>query len=307
MDLNEKRRIENELLDFVNDLEYDEGNDDGEILLLGSAGLKSQEFFSDYDLFTTIDKFNLKKIVEILKRTEKNQNMYLIEIKFQKGEKKIKFRTLEELEDNFDKIADEDWNFVKFDFVIYIDYRLIELSIIYDTGDKSMSDKCEKRLKKKIGININEMKDGRYKSKEQAVAVAYSQLYKKHPECNTEDDLEEKLNDDIKEYKKEGMYYKALKRTFSLLNYRYKMDKNNKKLEKKVVMLSKFFNSEFGKLYVIYNNLEAIKLMIENYDDIDAKKRIELNLKDIGVKQVNLEKTKRELSKLFNEEAKKYL
>jgi hypothetical protein len=47
--------------------------------------------------------------------------------------------------------------------------------------------------------------------------------------------------------------------------------------------------------------------MIENYDDIDAKKRIELNLKDIGVKQVNLEKTKRELSKLFNEEAKKYL
>lgn len=85
------------------------------------------------------------------------------------------------------------------------------------------------------------------------------------------------------------------------------MDKKNKQLEKKVVMLSKFFNSEFGKLYVIYNNLEAIKLMIENYDDIDAKKRIELNLKDIGVKQVNLEKTKRELSKLFNEEAKKYL
>ena len=266
MDLNEKRKIEDELLDFVEDLEYQEGgNDDGDILLLGSAGMKSQEYFSDYDLFTTIDKFNLKKIVEILKRTEKNQNMYLIEVKFQRGNKKVKFKTLEELEKKYDEIADEKWDFIKCDFIIYIDYKLIELSIIYDTGKK--------------GEDPN----------------------------GTDEDLEERLNDDIKEYKKDGMYYKALKRTFSLLNYRYKMDKNNKKLEKKVVMLSKFFNSEFGKLYSIFSNLEAIKLMIENYDDIGAKKRIELNLKDIGVKEENLEKTKRELSKLFNEKAKIYL
>jgi len=307
MDLNEKRKIENDLLEFVNYLEYDEGDDDGDILLLGSAGMKSQFYFSDYDLFVTIDKFDLKKIVDILKRTEDNEDMFLIEIKFQKGDKKIKFRTLEELQKKYDEIANEKFDFVKLDYVVYLGYRLIELSIIYDTGDKSMSVKCEKRLKKKIGININEMKNGRYQSKEQAIAVSYSQLFKEYPECNIEDDLEDKLKIDIKDYKKEGKYYKALKRTFSLFNYRYKMDTNNKILEKKVLELSKFFNSEFGNLYVIYSNIEAIQLMMENYDDIRSKKMVELNLKNIGVKQENIEKVKNELSKMFNEEAKRYL
>ena len=265
MDLNEKRKIENDLLEFVNYLEYDEGDDDGDILLLGSAGMKSQFYFSDYDLFVTIDKFDLKKIVEILKRTEDNEDMFLIEIKFQKGQKKIKFQSLEELQKKYDEIANEKFDFVKLDYVVYLGYRLIELSIIYDTEKK--------------GEDPN----------------------------GTDKDLEERLNDDIKEYKKEGMYYKALKRSFSLLNYRYKMDTNNKILEKKVLELSKFFNSEFGGLYSIYSNLEAIQLMIDNYDDIRSKKMVELNLKDIGVKQENIEKTKRELSKLFNTEAKKYL
>jgi hypothetical protein len=42
---------------------------------------------------------------------------------------------------------------------------------------------CKQRLSKKIGININEMKDGRYTSRAQAIAVAYKQIAKVFPHC----------------------------------------------------------------------------------------------------------------------------
>ena len=42
---------------------------------------------------------------------------------------------------------------------------------------------CKKRLSEKIGININEMKDGRYVSRAQAIAVAYKQIAKGFPHC----------------------------------------------------------------------------------------------------------------------------
>lgn len=42
---------------------------------------------------------------------------------------------------------------------------------------------CRKKLSSKIGININEYKQGRYVSPAQAVAVSYSQVKKKYPDC----------------------------------------------------------------------------------------------------------------------------
>jgi hypothetical protein len=43
--------------------------------------------------------------------------------------------------------------------------------------------KCVKYLQKKIGINMKELKNGLYVSRSQAIAVAYSQVRKKHPSC----------------------------------------------------------------------------------------------------------------------------
>jgi len=48
---------------------------------------------------------------------------------------------------------------------------------------RSRRSKCKKYLQKKIGINISEFKNGLYVSKAQAIAVAYSQVRKKHPSC----------------------------------------------------------------------------------------------------------------------------
>jgi hypothetical protein len=43
--------------------------------------------------------------------------------------------------------------------------------------------RCKAVLKEKIRQNINEYKDGRYSSRQQAIAVAYSQVSRKHPNC----------------------------------------------------------------------------------------------------------------------------
>jgi hypothetical protein len=45
-------------------------------------------------------------------------------------------------------------------------------------------DKCNELLREKIKINLDEFKDGVFKSRQQAIAVSYSQVKKKHPSCS---------------------------------------------------------------------------------------------------------------------------
>jgi len=43
--------------------------------------------------------------------------------------------------------------------------------------------RCKNLLKKKISINLNEYKDGVFKSRKQAIAVSYNQVKKMRPSC----------------------------------------------------------------------------------------------------------------------------
>ena len=43
--------------------------------------------------------------------------------------------------------------------------------------------KCNNLLKNKIKINMIELKQGKYKSRGQAIAVSYSQIKKENPKC----------------------------------------------------------------------------------------------------------------------------
>ena len=43
--------------------------------------------------------------------------------------------------------------------------------------------KCKQYLQDKIRINMDEYKSGRFSSRQQAIAVSYSQTIKKHPSC----------------------------------------------------------------------------------------------------------------------------
>lgn len=43
--------------------------------------------------------------------------------------------------------------------------------------------RCKNALKEKIKINMREYNNGKYANRKQAIAVAYSQIYKKYPQC----------------------------------------------------------------------------------------------------------------------------
>ena len=43
--------------------------------------------------------------------------------------------------------------------------------------------RCKSELKEKIKINMREYKEGKYNSRQQAIAVAYSVLSRKYPNC----------------------------------------------------------------------------------------------------------------------------
>ena len=51
-------------------------------------------------------------------------------------------------------------------------------------NDKKTQSECKKKLSKKIKINMEELKTGKFSSRSQAIAVSYSQIKKKYPDCN---------------------------------------------------------------------------------------------------------------------------
>jgi hypothetical protein len=103
------------------------------------------------------------------------------------------------------------------------------------------------------------------------------------------------LEKEITDFKKEGLYYKALKRKFSI----YKIEKNFPKL----VLLTRYFNSGDGLIYQKISNIDAVIQLKEYYDDPETLKRIEINMKQIGVRI----KDKDKMYKRINSNAKKLL
>ena len=90
----------------------------------------------------------------------------------------------------------------------------------------------------------------------------------------SETDIVKSLKDEITISKSEKEYYKVLKRSFSLLNITNPNDA-------RIGTLLKFFNSGYGALYKMMSNLQTIKILLEHYSNVDVKKKVEVNLKDI--------------------------
>ena len=110
------------------------------------------------------------------------------------------------------------------------------------------------------------------------------------------------IKKDYDELVREGNYYKALKRLFSM-----------KKLEMasgsgSVLRLTTFFNSDMGKLYELNSNLKTIQLLKTMYDDIPTQKRIEINLKYLKIDpHSNIEDMIKKNDEKLNNAAEKYL
>lgn len=228
MDVFAVRPIDPALLNFLKIIKYHTYNP----IIIGSYSLSSQYNAGDIDIDVNITgQYDHKQMENEIKRilddSDRNDNMYFIEMKIQyKNGKKKKFYA-----DDLDRIKIPERNyknieFIKLDYVIYFLGEFKELSVNY-------------------WFNPNDS------------------------------DVVKEILESIKEEKKDGKFFKVVKRYFSIAKH------INDKV--KGLLLSKYLNKETGKEYKILSNLKAIQLLLENYDDELIRHKIRKNLKDIGI------------------------
>jgi len=125
------------------------------------------------------------------------------------------------------------------------------------------------------------------------IFTSVSCIYSFTKEPMTQNDFIISLEDEIKELKREGMWYKVLKRQFAI-----DKAKNNKE---KLVSLSAVFNSPLGFAYQRVANIDAILEVLEHYNDPDTMRKIKLNIKEIHLKNISsLKKERKRLYGLIN-------
>lgn len=177
MDIDEKRNTLEcgEICRYVEALEWKPFP----LELLGTGGLKSQQYPSDYDLFTQIggrdrgadDEYLYKRLKRILTEGMKDSFMFFVELKIQNrdGSKKKFYEPTFSYGQFEDAVKTLDY--IKLDYVVWVEDfgKLQELSVVYSFGD----------------------------------APSNSELIKD-------------IKADYEKYKKEGYKYKALKRLFSI-------------------------------------------------------------------------------------------
>lgn len=175
MDILEKKQkgeFENDLKNIIKILKFK----NLPIELKGSSSLKSQQYYSDFDLFTEIRlNYSVDEIFDefrkILNNIISSYDLYFIEFKLQtKKGKKHRWYPNDEFKFEDFKKAFKDIDFVKIDLIARIQNIFIEVSCIY-----------------KFSNNV----------------------------LTTEEYISS-VNKDIKELKKEKNYYKILKRMFNI-------------------------------------------------------------------------------------------
>lgn len=134
------------------------------------------------------------------------------------------------------------------------------------------------------------------------VSIIYQFEKDDNSDSNSNSDLEliKSLSNDINELIKEGKYYKALKRQYSLASI-----KNNEKIMSE---LTKIFNSELGKQYARKSYLETIIKADELYGNDEDIKRLIVHSLKLYNEPTNINKVKNilnDLEKSINSNAKK--
>lgn len=138
MDIIERKFPPQDIRVFVNLLKWD----NNEMLLLGTGSSATQLYPSDIDLFSKISNTYssdavYKKVIEKLTEASQRPDMFFIEGKIQdKDGEKFKWKNMAELKRpasvvKFKSLYDRNIDYVKFDFVLYLNQQFVELSVIY--------------------------------------------------------------------------------------------------------------------------------------------------------------------------------
>jgi len=147
---------------FINDLIKSLKIEKNKIELMGTASLNSQYYYSDFDLYSDISKIkdlstvykNLDRIFDL-----KDNNVYFKEFKIQfiNGEK----RKYLELPITINKnIKRDDVDYVKIDYIVFVDNQFTDASIIYNLNPLK---KSNDEIMKLVGDDQKEFYNmGRY-------------------------------------------------------------------------------------------------------------------------------------------------
>ena len=123
--LTEQRKLNGTVYDVVKHLKFK----NKKLNLAGSASLKSQRYFSDYDFNTNISRpYRTVTIYNEFMRILNHDDMYFIEFKIEYNDgSKTKIHESSKLR----KAMFKDVKYVKIDYVLWMDYHFKELSIMY--------------------------------------------------------------------------------------------------------------------------------------------------------------------------------
>lgn len=119
---------------FINDLIKSLKIQNNKIELLGTASLQSQNYYSDFDLYSDISKIkDLSTVYKNLNRifNLKDNNVYFKEFKVQlkNGEKEKYFSLPISINKN---IKRDDVDYFKIDYVVFLDSQFTDVSLIYN-------------------------------------------------------------------------------------------------------------------------------------------------------------------------------
>jgi len=217
---------------------------ESKVNIVGSAKIKRNIYYSDYDSFSTVKGKNenmiynhFRSVFEIIKNSE---NTIITDFKLGENEKGEPLRwTYEEIKKRENngitfEMALKQKSMIKMDIVVLLNSRFIEITEVYNIYIDGSSN------------------------------VDYSK-----------ENIMKELIDDMNEQIKEGNHMKSLKRKYSILN----LDNKDKAVREKLI---DYFNSPIGLLNRSKSDLETMLTVIESPKfDIDEIRNSLQMLKEI--------------------------
>lgn len=283
----------NEVESILDDMTFND-----ELILAGSASLRSQQYASDFDGYEIVkvneptDEQALNKLVKqfqsIVRKLQK-PNIFITDIKsgeipqmkviddeYDYEHSKEKINVLKEMKliseaeakdalDILPKKANE------YDLIKAKDK--IKFHILRWTPTEVLANK--KKLRNGMTITLEQTFSQPAITKLDVVAlieknryaefsVIYEFVNKNKVLNKVEKDLTESIEDDVKKYMVIGNYFKALKRLFSLA----KIEEDKKEIER----LNEILNSDLGKLNLVIGDMDTLQMVLDTKADLETIK-----------------------------------
>jgi hypothetical protein len=184
-------------------------------------------------------------------------------------------------------------------FVSGIIFQDEENKYRWNNDQKIMKKKFNKLYEKAEFVKLD------FVTYEQNHFIGLDVIYYLSPQDIDDETIKRTLTEDVTKYLKEKRYFKMLKRLFAY----YQITKDDENIRK----LIKLFNSDVGRKYQLYNQLESVNTLYNNkyfMKKEDLKKKIAMNMKHLKIDfkdKEDIPKIMEKLEREINNESKKYI